>query len=58
MNCTWVILSLFVGPGRIVDVSAEVEFCSLIDDETWNQVLVAAKSVGLRSDDIDRLVAA
>ena len=29
-----------------------------IDDETWNQVLVAAKSVGLRSDDIDRLVAA
>ena len=29
-NCTWVILSLFVGPGRIVEVSAEVEFCSLL----------------------------
>ena len=30
MNCTWVSLSLFVGPGGIIDVSAEVEFCSLL----------------------------
>ncbi|HIB19362.1 MAG: hypothetical protein CFH36_00664 [Alphaproteobacteria bacterium MarineAlpha9_Bin6] len=29
-----------------------------VDDETWRQVLGAANSVGLRSSDIDQLIAA